>query len=144
MHPQKQQRQIKLRELLKKTPRVSQADILDAMVRAGFDTTQASVSRDLSELGAVKVQGAYRLPDLDSSQLQLVSELKVEAVGDHMVVIFVGRGHAPSAATVIDAAKIPGVVGTVAGDDTVFIAVRDAAQQRAAVRRIIALFKKPN
>ncbi len=139
----KKRRQSKLRDLLRNEGFINQDDLLAALAANGIETTQASVSRDLNELGVVKVNGAYRLPRLEVGQSQYVEQLNVEPVGDHLIVLFVGRGHAPSAATHIDAARIPGVAGTVAGDDTVMIAVRDADYQRAAVKRVMALFAMP-
>ena len=139
----KKRRQGKLRDVLRLEAFTNQEELLAALAAHGIETTQASISRDLTELGVVKVNGAYRLPRLEVGQSQLVEQLTVEPIGDHLIVVFVGRGHAPSAATHIDGARIPGVAGTVAGDDTVMIAVRDAAHQRSAVRRVIALFSMP-
>lgn len=139
----KKRRQGKLRDLLRTEKFGNQDELLTALTRAGVETTQASISRDLHELGVVKVNGEYRLPRLEVGQSQYVEQLSVEPIGDHLIVLFVGRGHAPSAATHIDAARIPGVAGTVAGDDTVMIAVRDAEHQRAAVKRVVALFAMP-
>jgi transcriptional regulator of arginine metabolism len=126
-------RQMKLRDLLRGGDYGNQEELLAALAANGIATTQASVSRDLNELGIIKVNGAYRLPRLEIGQSQYVEQLTVEPIGDHLIVVFVGRGHAPSAATHIDAARIPGVAGTVAGDDTVMIAVRDAEHQKLAV-----------
>lgn len=121
----------------------TQQDFVAALREAGHDVTQATVSRDLQELGAVKVrlgdQVAYRFPDdvlraaagqsAQSAQRNLVRELQEFAidvrVAASIVVVVTMPGHAAALARTIDLAALPEIVGTVAGDDTVFVATPD-------------------
>ncbi len=115
----------------------TQQDFVAALREAGHDVTQATVSRDLQELGAVKVrlgdQVAYRFPDDvlraaagQSAQRNLERELQELAIDIRaaaaLVVVVTMPGHAAALARSIDLAALPEVVGTIAGDDTVFVA----------------------
>lgn len=118
----------------------TQQDFVAALREAGHDVTQATVSRDLQELGAVKVrlgdQVAYRFPDDvlraaagQSAQRSLTRELQEFAidvrVAATIVVVVTMPGHAAAVARAIDLAALPEIVGTIAGDDTVFVATPD-------------------
>lgn len=112
----------------------SQEELVARLAVAGIAATQATVSRDLDELGAVKLRrdGAIRyvLPDgtasaqpaamLDRLLADWVSDI-VEANG--MVVVKTPPGSANLVANAIDSARLDGIAGTIAGDDTIFIAV---------------------
>lgn len=118
----------------------TQQDFVAALREAGHDVTQATVSRDLQELGAVKVrlgnQVAYRFPDDvlraaagQSAQRNLMKEMQELAidvrVAAALVVVVTMPGHAAALARTIDLAALPEVMGTIAGDDTVFVATPD-------------------
>lgn len=120
----------------------SQHEIVTALRAAGHDVTQATVSRDLRDLGAVKVHGprglTYRLPDEvprsaagDLTARNLLATLAEFALAIEpaasLVVVITAPGHAGAVARALDLAAPPGVVGTIAGDDTIFIATPDAA-----------------
>ena len=107
----------------------------------GISVTQASVSRDLEDLGIVKVHGAYALPQPDARQYAL-GLLSVDAAGDNLIVAKFPSGLASAAAVRIDAARIPDIVGTLAGDDTIFVAVKDKKAQKAAIRSLWSLFEQ--
>jgi transcriptional regulator of arginine metabolism len=117
-----------------------QDELADILSRNGFEVTQASVSRDLDELGVIKVHGKYALPRPNSlkSPFGMVS---VETAGDSLVVAKCSSGLASAAAVRIDGAAIPDIVGTIAGDDTIFIAVRDGKRQSSVVRALYELFR---
>lgn len=137
----KHQRQQKITQLVRGRRIANQAELVQALEDAGIACTQASVSRDLAELGVVKTGGYYRTPQVEPGQSSLVDRLTVDRCGDNLVVVRTGPGHATAAALTIDKAKLPGVIGTVAGDDTIFIAVRSQDDQNRIVRRLIALFQ---
>lgn len=113
-----------------------QQDIVRALRDAGHDVTQATVSRDLQEVGATKVRSnggfVYKLPDdLPRSGGDLVLRnldkmLDEFAIGIHpaasLVVVQTAPGHASAVARAIDLAGIEEVLGTIAGDDTIFVA----------------------
>lgn len=137
------QRLAALRALLGQEPIASQGEIVRALGRRGFATTQSAVSRDLRELGAGKVAGRYRLPDDGGGTVvQVLGEVLRDFVtgyavaGPHLLVVRTLVGGAQPVAVALDRAGWAGVVGTVAGDDTVFIACADAAAQHEIGRRL--------
>ena len=137
----------------------SQGELLEILSRKGFDVAQATLSRDLVELGAVKVregkslvyavpgQGGDRTarvaPGLDevSSRLRRqCEELLVTArASANLVVVRTPSGAANYLASALDHANEPDILGTIAGDDTIMIITSGALQSRAVVRRLLAL-----
>jgi len=137
----------------------SQGELLEILSRKGFDVAQATLSRDLVELGAVKVregktlvyavpgQGGDRTarvaPGLDevSSRLRRqCEELLVTArASANLVVVRTPSGAANYLASALDHANEPDILGTIAGDDTIMIITSGALQSRALVRRLLAL-----
>jgi transcriptional regulator of arginine metabolism len=126
-----------LGDLIRAEPHASQEELTERLRGLGHQATQATVSRDLVSLGAVKVKrdGAMRyvLPDQfgardwASGQLErIVREwvYGVEAAGP-LIVLRTPPGSAHLVASAIDQAQPQDVAGTVAGDDTIFVAVRD-------------------
>lgn len=100
-----------------------QSDIVDYLAGLGFEVTQSSVSRDLAELGVEKFSGHYTLIPRGR---EVVSVL---AAGPNMVVVRTQVGAAQKVAFQLDSHPLTGVAGTVAGDDTIFIALSDADRQ---------------
>jgi transcriptional regulator of arginine metabolism len=117
-----------------------QDELAKMLRRNGFSVTQASISRDLEELGVVKVNGSYTLPQKASDALAF-GLFALETAGENLLVAKCGAGLASAAAVRIDAARIPDIVGTIAGDDTIFIAVKDAKARRSASRALWKLFE---
>jgi transcriptional regulator of arginine metabolism len=145
----KASRQRALAALLRSRQVSSQARLLELLRAQGFDATQATVSRDLEELGAMKVRAqdgnlVYALPDSDArpevSQEQLsqtIAMFVVSAVpAGNLVVLRTPPGHAQAVALVIDRSNLPEVAGTVAGDDTVLVVCTDRTSGRAMVREL--------
>jgi transcriptional regulator of arginine metabolism len=120
----------------------SQQDLVQHLAARGVRCTQASVSRDITELGLIKIDGVYRVSEIRSSQPTLVEGLTAEKAGDNLVVLRTGPGVAQAAALMIDRSKIPGLVGTVAGDDTIFLAVRSKEDQQSVIRFVFNLFQR--
>lgn len=133
----KQQRQHLLRRLLTEHDLGSQSEVRDALAANGIDAHQATVSRDLDELGAVKVRGAnghlvYRLtaePGPGSARARLDEVLRqfvttVRASGN-LAVLRTPPACAHPVASAIDLAELPGVLATVSGDDTVLVVAED-------------------
>ena len=96
--------------------------------------TQSSVSRDLEELGVVKHHGHYTLPRTNGAAARGL--LSLDHAGDCLVIARTVPGLA-SAVAEIDAAALPEIVGTIAGEDTIFIAVRD---QKGTIKKVWNLF----
>lgn len=120
----------------------TQQEIVAALRSAGHDVTQATVSRDLQEVGAVKVRAGrsleYRLPDEvpRTAGSELMARNLRRTLQDFaldvrpaaaIVVVVTAPGHAPAVARAIDLAGLDSVIGTVAGDDTIFVATPSAA-----------------
>ena len=134
----KRERQQKILGLIRAKPIGTQEDLRALLERAGVPATQSSVSRDLEELGVVKHHGHYTLPRTNGAPSRGL--LSLDHAGDSLVIARTFPGLASAVAVEIDAAAIPEIVGTIAGEDTIFIAVRDAKSQRAAVKEIWKLF----
>lgn len=136
----KSERQSAILSIINASKISRQDELVQVLQTNGINVTQASVSRDLDELGIVKANGAYVQPErsLVGYGLGLFS---LETSGDNLVVAKCQSGLASATAVRIDAAKIDEIVGTIAGDDTIFIAVKDEHGQKAAIKKIWELFE---
>ena len=135
-----------LADLIRGGTVASQEDATAKLKAAGFAVTQATVSRDLESLGAVKLKrgGAltYSLPDQlgagdwSTNRLErLMGEfvLSIEAAGQ-LIVLKTPPGSAHLVASALDLAQLPDIAGTVSGDDTMFVALRNGVDSVRAVR----------
>jgi transcriptional regulator of arginine metabolism len=125
----------------------SQEQLRRRVKAEGFDVTQATLSRDIRELGLVKggADGAYQTPQqgepspaavTSTLQRALVEFLaRVDQV-EQMVLLKTGPGQAQLLAVALDRARLPEVVGTVAGDDTILVIAPDSRRARALVKRL--------
>jgi transcriptional regulator of arginine metabolism len=123
-----------------------QEDIVRLLREAGHDVTQSSVSRDLRELGVLKAGGRYLAPQEATRPLEDFGALRpfvlgVATAGASLTVLRTATGSAQTVAAAIDKADWPEVVGTISGDDTIFIATDTAAAQSAVVARLRNLFR---
>jgi len=135
------QRRVAIRDLLAAGPASTQASLVHALEELGFVATQSSVSRDLRELGAVKTPEGYALPmhgDADDAQVAAVADLmrSITPAGSNLLVIHTGTGAAQRVALALDRSGWPGMVGTLAGDDTIFVATESAHAQKTLIARI--------
>lgn len=135
---QKNLRQKKLLSLINAKPFATQAALQDSLERAGMPATQSSLSRDLEELGAVKHRGRYTMPKANGAAARGL--LSLDLSGDNLVIARTEPGLASAVAVQIDGAAISEIVGTLAGEDTIFVAVRDQKAQRVAMKKIWELF----
>ncbi len=127
-----------LRRLLAERRLATQAEVIAALAEDGFPVTQPAVSRDLRELGARKVEGRYRIGPTEWSRFMGLGAL-VEALvpaGPNILVIRTAPGGAQRAGHALDNAGWQEIAGTVAGDDTVFVASRSAADQNRLLERL--------
>jgi transcriptional regulator of arginine metabolism len=145
--------------VLAEHPVRSQAELATALVAAGFHVTQATLSRDLDELGAVKLRTAdgglpaYVVPE-DGSPLtarsldddpplrlaRLLAELLISAdASANIVVLRTPPGAANFLASALDRARLPQLLGTVAGDDTILVVARDPDGGRALADHLVNL-----
>jgi transcriptional regulator of arginine metabolism len=134
----KQERQKRILNLIRARPIGTQEALRTHLERAGVPATQSSVSRDLEELGVVKHHGRYALPHANGDATRGL--LSLDAAGEVLIVARCLPGRASSVAVEIDDASIPQIVGTLAGEDTIFIAVRDLKSQRITMKKIWELF----
>ena len=141
----KQQRQHRVARLLVDHRVTNQGRLVELLADEGLNVTQTTVSRDLEELGAIKVRvpggdTGYAIPELPREQVSPQDHLRrvlgdwlveVERSGD-LVVLRTPPGSAHVVASAIDRNGIDGVVGTVAGDDTLLVIARESEGARMA------------
>lgn len=135
----KRARQKQLLNLIRAKRIGTQEELRMHLERAGVAATQSSLSRDLEELGVVKHRGFYALPHTNGDSARGLISLDV--AGEVLVVAKCLPGRASSVAVEIDDAAITEIVGTLAGEDTIFIATREPKAQRAAMKKIWELLK---
>jgi transcriptional regulator of arginine metabolism len=132
----KYERQGMIMQLVQQQPLSTQAEVADALRGHGIDAVQATVSRDIAQIGLVKVRnpegrlvyampGAADLRRLDELTSALRRWLGGMTTAGQLLVLTTPRGFAVALADAIDAAALPEVAGTIAGDNTVFVAARD-------------------
>lgn len=109
-----------LKDLVARGTFRTQAELVRALAAAGHEVNQATVSRELAHLGARKVKGAYELPARVGVDVPLHAFATTAA--ECLAIVRTDPAFANVLARSIDAAALPGVLGTIAGDDTVFIA----------------------
>jgi transcriptional regulator of arginine metabolism len=135
---QKTVRQKRILSLIRARPIATQGELRSLLEKAGLSATQSSVSRDLEELGVVKHHGHYTVPQTNGAAARGL--LSLDTAGDNLIVTRTEPGLASAVAVEIDRAAISEIVGTLAGEDTIFIAVNDAKAQRAAMKKVWELF----
>lgn len=137
---QKRARQQFIRDLVAREQIRGQQELVRVLRDSGFSVTQASVSRDLDELHIIKADGHYVLP-MRRSISDPLSSVELTPSGDNLIVAKCRSGLASAVAVSIDEAGIEEIAGTLAGDDTIFIAVADARTQHHVMRRLWRLFE---
>lgn len=140
---QKRVRHEILLSLISTEPIASQAILASRLKDAGFSITQASVSRDLDELGVVKINGHYSLPP-KANILAEFGPVSFDTAGENLIVGKCAAGLASAITVQIDLEKLAEIVGTVAGDDTIFIAVKDSINQKEILRKLSEMFDLSN
>ena len=138
----KKERQQKLVDLIKVKKITGQHALLAELEALGIQANQASISRDLNELGIAKVKGVYCLPRIREGESSITDFLDIDTAGDHLLVIKTFPGKAMGVAIAIDDMKLSEIVGTLAGDDTIFVATKNAAHQKLVSQKVIQLLKK--
>jgi transcriptional regulator of arginine metabolism len=140
MSGDRRKRLLKILELISSRPLRTQEEVAEALAAEGWRVTQSSVSRDITALKLVKVDGAYQRPTRIATSPEHPDErrlvegvLTVDTAGDAMIVVHTPTGEATRVALALDRLAWPEVIGTIAGDDTIFLAVKnEAAQQRVS------------
>ena len=137
---QKQDRQNKLRDFIETHEVARQDELVSMLAKFGSEVTQASVSRDLLELGITKINGKYSLVE-DIKGEDIFSIQSIVVAGGNLIVLKCGIGMASAVALKIDNSGIKSIAGTIAGDDTIFVAIKNIARQRPIVSELKKLFK---
>ena len=145
---QQQARRRAIAQILKRNIIVRQAELVQHLRAEGLHATQSSVSRDLKDMGVAKLNSGYSLPERlngdNEQQLKVVAEFvrDIRAAGPNLLVISTAIGAAQRVAVTLDRIDWPEIVGTLSGDDTIFIATTGAAQQRRLSSRLRQKLKK--
>jgi len=147
--PAKTQRQHRIKNLLETHAVSSQGQLVELLAADGIDATQTTVSRDLEELGALKVrvpggETVYALPELPVHRIapedhlrRVLGEWVAEmAYSSNLVVLRTPPGSAHVVGSALDRSGFPGVIGTVAGDDTVLVVAADGLSGAALAGRL--------
>jgi len=140
-------RRTQIVDLLRNEKVETQNDLRRKLKRRGIHVTQATVSRDIEELGLVKTRTGYRLPDavgpIASIQPTLAIVLKEflseTRLAANLVILKTRPGNAHSVAAALDANPWDEVIGTIAGDDTIFVATPSSHQAELIRKKILAL-----
>jgi len=127
-----------IRELVRSKHIKTQGELVDLLVEQGFEVTQATVSRDIAEMGLQKKQsgGYYVLPE-DVFVRRMVGELVAEVVpAQNLVVIKASSGAAQGVAAALDGADLDGIIGSIAGDDTIVLITADSKIAKSLAKKI--------
>jgi transcriptional regulator of arginine metabolism len=141
--PAKKSRQGRILDIIRRSEVSSQERLSDLLRAQGIRVTQSTLSRDIRELGLVKVRGVYHdapetkaAPPADAVRRSLQQLVTRSDASGNIVVVKTAPGNGHSLGVVLDAAGWPEVVGTIAGDDTVFVLLRSPRMGRKILRRI--------
>jgi transcriptional regulator of arginine metabolism len=143
----KARRQALILDLVDGEPLHSQEQLRRRLHKRGFDATQATISRDIKDLGLVKRagDGAYQRPGVDTTNPEAALVALERAAAEflrrvervqQLVVIRTGVGQAQPLAIAIDRAQLPEAVGSIGGDDTILVIARDGKRAAALVKRL--------
>ena len=138
-------RRLALAKIIREQTVGRQSELVAMLRKHGHSATQSSVSRDLRELGVAKLGDRYVLPEASAAVKDDFSTLRqfvrsVQTAGTNLTVLRTTVGAAQSVAVAIDTARWGEVIGTISGDDTIFIATAGAREQQRLSERLGALF----
>jgi transcriptional regulator of arginine metabolism len=146
---EKQRRHLTIKQILASRTITTQSELASAMRKEGFKTTQATLSRDMKELGIAWVytpSGAkYMLsPEQEEERLTTLIGFEIEKIeaNESIVVIKTLPGRAQGVAEIIDHLHLPSVLGTLAGDNTVFILPRSVKKIKETITALRGVLEK--
>jgi transcriptional regulator of arginine metabolism len=125
----------------------TQEQLVAALADLGFEVSQASVSRDIATLRLVKIDGRWTAPAVkepaeDVFRRRIADRLTtVSTAGDHLLVLKTPPGEAQGVAFALDTLSLNGVVGTIAGDDTIFVATENVRAGAEIMDRLRSLIR---
>lgn len=129
-----------IRNLVRNNQVKTQGELVDLLSMNGLNVTQATISRDISEMGLLKKEGGgyYVLPE-DMFVRRMVNELVTEAIAaQNLVVVKSSIGAAQGVAAALDGADLEGIVGSIAGDDTIILVTPDSNAATALADTIMS------
>jgi transcriptional regulator of arginine metabolism len=143
----KAERQRRIAQILRRRPITSQAELARLLTSRGERVTQATLSRDLEELGAFKSRGsdgrvAYRLPDEpaapngDRLRRMLIEFAEDIDASGNLALVKTPPGCAHAVARALDTSAVDGVLGTIAGDDTILVVCKEGVKGENVARRL--------
>lgn len=142
----RQKRQEAILEIVRSRAVARQTQLVELLKQKGIEATQSSVSRDLKQLGISKLDTGYAEPRSasvsDDQNLPLLSDFvqDIKTAGGHLTVVQTSVGAAQRVAVFLDRSGWPEIVGTVSGDDTIFIATRNNVDQRRLLTKLRSRF----
>lgn len=149
----KTRRQLKIQEIVRDRPVETQEHLVNALREAGFDVTQATVSRDIKELGLIKLPGEnnisrYAMPNqpiVRRSDERLKRLCKTSIIGidysENLIVVKTMPGEAMGVASAIDHVNWPEIIGTLGGDDNILIIIKPKKATGEVVERFKQMIK---
>ena len=143
-----QRRRRAIAELLQNHVIRRQSELVRLLRAKGLEATQSSISRDLRDLGVAKLTAGYSLHQPsranNADALRLVAEFirNIRPAGPNLLVITTAVGAAQRVCVTLDRANWPEVVGTISGDDTIFVATAGAGAQRRLSARLQGSLRK--
>lgn len=149
MSAERRKRLLKILELISTRAIRTQEELAESLAAEGWKVTQSSVSRDIAALRLVKAGGAYQRParaahSSDPDRRRVAEDVfGVEPSGDTIMVLHTPPGEASAVGLALDRLAWGDVLGTIAGDDTIFVAVKDATAQRRVMRELKKLIATP-
>jgi transcriptional regulator of arginine metabolism len=128
------ERQEEMRKIVRRERIRTQRDLVERLQKLGYVCTQATVSRDISEMGLKKLpEGVYVLSE-DLHLQRMIADLVINVVrSDNLVLVKASAGTASGVAAALDQAELPEVLGSIAGDDTVLVIAHDVASAEQLV-----------
>ena len=149
----KYKRQSKIMELINSFDIYTQDDLTDRLGKSGFAATQATISRDIKELKLLKIpaaNGQYKYASAsreeekaDAKFLNILGETVTDiSPAKNLVIVKTHSGMANAAGAAIDAIKFPEIIGTIAGDDTIFLAFSSDDAAEALARKLKKMIKQ--
>ena len=147
----KARRQSAILEIVDQEAVSSQEQLRGLLHERGIDATQATLSRDIRDLGLVKrsVDGAYRRPDAADEPADHLEEFETAVAGylrrhdrvDQLIVLKTDAGYSQPLAEAIDRARLPQTIGTIAGENTILVICRSSADAEGFQQRLDELMR---
>ncbi len=128
----REERHAVIRQIIRSENIKTQRDLVDRLIDQGFQCTQATVSRDISEMGLRKSgDGSYVLAEDLNLKKMIVDMVESVERANNLIVVKVSPGAANGVAAALDAATLPEVMGTIAGDDTILVIGRTEEEAKS-------------